>query len=215
MKLRLYHYWRSSSSWRVRLALAHKQVSVEYVAVSLLDGESESETHRAKNPLGFVPVLEFLDETDPNRRYLTESLAMIEWLEETRPERRLLPRDRFDRAVVRSLAEIVNSEIHPLQNLTTQLHYSDDPEKRKHWAQYWIQTGLDAYEKTASRYAGQFSFGDEMTLADVCLYPQLYNAKRFEVDVGQFPTLARILAHAEANVPEYAATHPSVFEPKN
>ncbi len=198
----------------MRLALARKQISVEYVAVSLLDGESESETHRARNPLGFVPVLEFLDEKDPNRRYLTESLPILEWLEETRSEHPLLPRDRFDRAIVRSLAEIVNSEIHPLQNLTTQLHYSDDPEKRKKWTQHWIQSGLEAYETISQRYAGNFSFGSEMTLADVCLYPQLYNAKRFEVNVDQFPTLARILAHAETNVPEYAETHPSVFEPK-
>ncbi|RYG64127.1 maleylacetoacetate isomerase [bacterium] len=215
MNLRLYHYWRSSSSWRVRLALAHKKVSAEMVAVSLLDGESESDSHRSRNPLGFVPVLEFLDETNPKKRYLAESLPMIEWLEETYPEYPLLPHDRYDRALVRSLAEIVNSEIHPLQNLTTQLHYSLDPEKRKEWAQHWISEGLRAYEKLASPGAGNFSFGDALTSADLCLYPQLYNAKRFEVSLEPFPTLERILKHAEANLPIYQKTHPSVYEPRS
>ncbi len=216
-RLRLYHYWRSTSSWRVRWALAFKGIPVEYVAVSLLDGESESEAHRTRNPFGYVPVLEFLDETDSKRRYLVESLPMIEFLEETHPENSVLPSNPRDRAHVRALAETINAGTQPLQNLTTQIAYSPDSEpssaeKRKAWAQLWIRQGLEAYEALAHARAGKFSFGDSLTLADFCLIPQCYNAIRNDVSFENYPTIARVYANA-IQTESYLASEPDRFKP--
>lgn len=214
MRLKLYHYWRSSSSWRVRWALAHKGIACEFQAVSLLNGESESAEHLARNPLGFVPVLEFLDEKDPSRRYLTESIAMIEWTEETKPSPSLFPRDPFLRAHARALAETVNAGTQPLQNLNTQYVHSDDPAKQKVWAQHWIRNGLAAYEKLAKPHAGKLSVGDELSVADLCLIPQCYNALRNEIALEDYPTVHRIYQHA-LSLPSYAASEPEKFKPEN
>src|SRR5688500_17347222 len=115
MKLKLYHYWRSSSSWRIRWALAHKAVACEYIPVSLLDGESESEEHLSRNPLGFVPVLEIV-RSGATPFYLSESMAILEWIEEMHPNPTLLPGDAYQRARIRQLAEIIASDTQPLQN---------------------------------------------------------------------------------------------------
>lgn len=215
--LRLYHYWRSTSSWRVRWALAHKGLNAEFVAVSLLDGESESDEHRARNPFGYVPVLEFLGETDPTRRYLVESLAIVEFLEECSPTNPLLPRDPRDRAHVRALAETINAGTQPLQNLTTlvELAPDSDPdhaEKRKAWAQLWIRRGFAAYEALARARAGKFSLGDSLTLADLCLVPQCYNAVRNDVSFEDYPTIARVYGNAILTA-GYAASEPERFKP--
>jgi maleylacetoacetate isomerase len=217
MKLRLYHYWRSTSSWRVRWALAHKGIEADLVAVNLLDGESESEAYLAKNPFGYVPVLEFLDEKDPALRYLTESLPIIEFINEEFPHSPLLPKSSRDRAHVRALAETINAGTQPLQNLTTQIEISPESEigfaeKRKAWAQLWIRRGFEAYETLASKRAGKFSFGDELTLADLCLIPQCYAAARNDVAIDTFPTVSKVYSEA-IKTEGYRLSEPSRFQP--
>lgn len=219
-KLRLYHYWRSSSSWRVRWGLALKGIPCEYVAVDLLSGESESPQHAARNPLGYVPVLEFLGGSlhgrsaeAPVRPFLAESMAILEWAEEVHPEPRLLAGDAFHRAWIRQLAEVINADTQPLQNLGPQyLHSSEDAGKRKAWAQHWIRNGLAAYESLVIHTAGKFSVGDAITLADLFLVPQCYNAERYEVPLDPYPTVKRI-SEAALATPEGRASHPDRYKP--
>ena len=180
---RLYHYWRSSSSWRVRWALAHKQIAFESVAVNLLASEQQSETFRQLNPNGYVPALAI------DGHLLTESVAIVEYLDETRPERPLRPADPYLRARMRQLVELVNADTQPLQNLNV-LHRLG--EVKKEWAQHYIARGLTAFEATlgalrAEGIGGPFCLGDALTLADAYLVPQLYNARRFEVALEGFP----------------------------
>jgi maleylacetoacetate isomerase len=211
MRLRLYHYWRSSSSWRVRWALTYKNIACEYVPVNLLSDEPESEAHLKRNPLGFIPVLEDLDHASP-LRYLSESTAIIEFLEEIQPEPRLLPKDPLQRARTRQLAEIINSGTQPLQNMNTFLLHSSDPEEQKRWNQHWIHRGLKAYETLVQETAGKFSMGDSLTYADLFLIPQCYNAKRFEVPLSQYPTVERIDS-AALKTESYQKSCPEVFQP--
>jgi maleylacetoacetate isomerase len=212
MKLKLYHYWRSSSSWRVRWALAHKGIEVEYIAVSLLNGESESPEHLARNPLGYVPVLEVL-ETGKKPARLFESIAILEWLEETYTERPLLPKDTWSRALVRQLVEIINAETQPLQNLPPQELHSQDPAEKKRWAQHWIRLGLQTYETIVRETAGVFSVGNSLTFADLCLVPQVYNAKRYDIDLSAYPTLLRICTEAEKTL-SWKQSEPEKFKPE-
>ena len=208
MKLKLYHYWRSSSSWRVRWALAIKNMPHELVHVNLLTGETESNEHLARNPLGYVPVL------DVNGEHLFESLAIIQFLEEKHPTPSVLGRtnDAMTRAKIWQLAEIVNASTQPLQNLTPQEMYSSDPEKRKAWAKFWNENGLQAFEKICSRTTGKFSVGDDLTLADLCLIPQCYNARRFDVDLSKYPNINRIFETAMRE-PSCIASAPEKFQP--
>lgn len=209
--LRLYHYWRSSSSWRVRWGLAFKGVQVEYVAVNLLSDEPENETHRTRNPLGYVPVLE--QSAGGTSQFLGESVAILEWLEETHPSPSLYPKDAWDKARVRQLCEIINSGTQPLQNLNALYLHSSDPEEQKKWARHWIVNGLTAYDRLASETAGKFSFGDSLTMADLFLVPQLYNAKRQELDIAKdFPRLQAIWDQA-ASTSSYQASEPERFKP--
>ena len=207
-KLTLFHYWRSSSSWRVRWALKMKKIDgVEYVAVNLLTGESESQTHLKRNPLGFVPVLQV------GEKFLVESVAIIEWLEELIPSPSLFPGNSYDRAQIRSLVEIVNAGTQPVQNLTVTDKITDDEEKRGDWNRFFIRRGLGAYQTLAERSAGKFSVGDQVTAADLFLVPQLYNAARNEIDVEkEFPLLHRIQSDAQKTA-EYAASNPDAFKP--
>lgn len=210
MKLKLYHYWRSSSSWRVRWALAHKGIAFDAVAVNLLTDEPDSPEHLARNPMGYVPALEI---TEAGRtRTLTESVAILEWLEETHPEPRLYPGDAWTRARIRQLVETINAGTQPLQNLNVNLHHSSDPAEQKRWAQFWIRKGLHAYETLARETAGAFSFGDAPTAADLFLVPQLYNARRQDVLPDEFPLLARI-QEAASKTPGYLASEPERFKP--
>lgn len=211
-RLRLFHYWRSTSSWRVRFALAAKGIEAEYVAVNLLDGLSESAEHLARNPMGYVPVLELLDTVTTGPRYLGESLAIIEWLDETFRAQPLLPSAPLLRARARQLAEIINAGTQPLVNLGVASRHSEDEGEQKAWNQYWISKGLDAYEALVRETAGRFSVGDTLTLADLCLIPQCYSAARNEVPLDPYPTIARI--HAEAGrQPAFQSSHPDRFKP--
>lgn len=198
MKCTLYHYWRSSSSWRVRWALAIKGVEYESVPVNLLAGEQGSVEHRARNPIGHVPTLVI------DGRCLSESVAIIEYLEEIVPDPPLYPRDPWARARVRQLVELVNSGIQPLQNLAVLRQHSSDPGVQQSWARYFNERGLAAYEALLAIVAaeqggpGRFSVGDTLTAADLFLVPQVYSARRFGVDVSRFPRVLAVEAAALA-----------------
>jgi maleylacetoacetate isomerase len=215
MKLKLYHYWRSSSSWRVRWALTHKGIPAEYIAISLLNGESESPEHLARNPLGYVPVLEVIEVIEEGKKaaHLFESIAIIEWLEETHPQNPLLPRDPWSRARARQLAEIINADTQPLQNLPPQELHSQDPAEKKRWAQHWIRLGLQTYETIVRETAGQFSIGNEISIADLCLVPQVYNAKRYDIDLSAYPIIQKICAEAE-KTEAWQQSEPERFKPE-
>jgi len=195
---RLYHYWRSSSSWRVRWALALKKIPCEYVSVNLLTDETDLPEQRARNPLGYVPVLEILEPTGlapltgGKPKYLTESLAIMEWLEELFPTPALLPADPYPRAKTRQLAETINAGTQPLQNPAVAQFHSPDPEKQKQWSLHWIRNGLAAYECLVQETAGEFSVGDTLSMADLCLIPQCYNALRQGILLSEFPRIDKI-----------------------
>ncbi|HMI85569.1 MAG TPA: maleylacetoacetate isomerase [Polyangiaceae bacterium] len=191
MKLVLYHYWRSSSSWRVRFALQHKALAYESKFVNLLKSEQLGDAHKQVSPMGVVPCL-LID-----GRPLTESMAICEYLEEVVPERPLLPRDPWQRAYVRQIAEHINAGIQPLQNLIVLERVSPDPEPRKAWVKFFNERGLQALEAMLegmekAGISGRYAVGDELTLADVFLVPQVFTALRFEVSLEPFPRAARI-----------------------
>lgn len=206
MNLTLHHYWRSTSSWRVRYALAYKKIEYKPVHVNLLDDETDKDPFRKLNPMGYVPVLEV------DGKLLTESVAIIEWLEELFPDPKLYPINSIEKAHCRALVETINAGIQPVQNLTVQEHYSDDPEERKKWAQYFIQRGLTAFEKHISSSAGRFCMGDSFTAADIFLVPQIYAALRNEVDLKQFAKAEKIYRHC-LEMPACQASHPDQFKP--
>jgi maleylacetoacetate isomerase len=209
-RYRLYHYWRSSSSWRVRLALDWKSIPFEPVAVGLLNGESEAPEHLRRNPAGFVPVLEIPGEKNP---FLGESLAIIQYLEAVHPEcPTLLPGSPLDRARIWALAEVVNAGIQPIQNIPVMERHSSDPGEQKAWARDFIGRGLAVYEKLCRETAGKFSVGDAFSLADACLIPQIYNAQRYEVDLSAFPVLSAVDERCRA-LAVYESSHPDRYKP--
>jgi maleylpyruvate isomerase len=191
MRLALYSYWRSSSSWRVRVGLGLKGLAWEYRAVDLRAGAQRSSDHRARSPTGQVPVLEV--EEGGATRHLVQSMAILEWLDERFPSPPLLPADPEGRARVRALAEHVNSGIQPFQNAATLAWLrGEEPGLEARWVKHWLATGLGALEVAAREGAGRFCHGDTVTLADLYLVPQLYGARRFGVDLAPFPTLLRV-----------------------
>jgi len=209
MKLVLYDYYRSSASYRVRIALNLKGAEYERVPVNLLDGEQTADAYRARNPQGFVPMLE----ADGKR--LTQSLAIISWLDAVMPDPLLLPADPGERAHVLALALAIAADIHPLNNLRVLKRLSGlglDQDVRDDWYRHWIREGFDALEALAAPRAGRHLFGDDVTLADVCLVPQMYNARRFDVALDAYPTLAGADAAAAA-LPAFAAAHPDKVAP--
>lgn len=200
--MRLYGYWRSSSSWRVRIALHFKGVAYENVPVNLLEGEQHGEAHRRVNALRQVPALELDD-----GRVLTQSLAILEWLEETRPSPPLLPDDPWDRAQARRLAEIVNAGIQPIQNFAVLRQLEGLGVDPRSWSASFIARGLSALEAAAEETAGAFLVGDRPSFADVCLVPQLYNARRFEVALERYARLLDVEARA-LELEAFRAAHP-------
>lgn len=205
--MRLYSYWRSSSAWRVRIGLALKDLPYEYVPVDLLAQEQFDPAYQARNPMGQVPVLEVQEHGYTVR--LAQSMAILEWLEERHPQRPLLPRDLDGRARVRTLAEHVNSGIQPLQNAIVLRTLREKlPGYEKEWAALWIRRGLEALERALQDdETGRFCHGDAPGLADCYLVPQLYNARRFGLDLAPYPTL-RGIDEACAALPEFQAAHP-------
>jgi maleylpyruvate isomerase len=183
VKLALHSYWRSTSSQRVRIGLGCKQLAYDYVAVNLLHGEQLDEAYRAKNGMAQVPLLE-ITEDDGTRIALAQSLPILEYLEERWPEPPLLPRDRYLRAKARGLAEIVNAGIQPLQNMATMQQVKQLGGDGVAWARPFIARGLAAFARVAEETAGAFCVGDTPTIADCYLVPQLYAARRYQVELG-------------------------------
>lgn len=189
--LQLYTYFRSSASFRVRIALNLKGLPWEPKVVWLPSNEQCADPFRAVNPQGFVPLL-----VDGEQR-LAQSLAIIEYLDETKPGPRLLPGDALGRARVRSLSLLVAAEIHPLNNLRVLNYLRDavraDPETIAGWYRHWCDEGLAALESMlADGATGRFCHGDEPTMADVCLVPQIFNARRFDTKVERYARVMRI-----------------------
>jgi maleylacetoacetate isomerase len=206
--MKLYDYFRSSAAYRVRIALSLKGVAPERAFVHLRRGAQRADEYLAMNPQGLVPSL-VTDAGD----VLTQSLAIIEWLEETYPQPPLLPSDAAGRARVRSLALAIACDIHPLNNLRV-LNYltgtlGATDAQRDGWCRYWCDVGLEALETRLARggVTGAFCHGTAPTIADVCLVPQLANARRVALDLAPYPTLLRIESACIA-LPAFAAAAP-------
>mmetsp|Transcript_20343 Transcript_20343/g.34715 ORF Transcript_20343/g.34715 Transcript_20343/m.34715 type:complete len:215 (+) Transcript_20343:49-693(+) len=201
----LHSYWRSSCSWRVRIALAHKKIKYQYKAVHLLNdgGEQFKPDYVKLNPSKEVPTLEI------DGHAICQSVAILEYLEETRPENPLLPTNPIEKAKVRQLVNIVASDTQPVQNLRVLLYAMSKGADKLEWGKHWITKGFEAFEQVVASTAGQYCVGDQVTLADVALVPQVYNANRFGVDMSQFPTINRIHAALE-ELDAFKAAHPDV-----
>jgi maleylacetoacetate isomerase len=186
----LYTYWRSSAAYRVRIALGLKGLDYASKAVDLRTGAQKGVGFKLLNPQGFVPYL--ID----GEAGLNQSLAIIEWLDETYPEPPLLPSDALARARVRAAALTIACDIHPLNNLRV-LRYLNGPLGQEQdvlddWSQHWISEGFASLEEIAEGSPGPYLFGDAPTMADVCLVPQMYNARRVRTDLTPFPRLVEI-----------------------
>lgn len=201
----LYDYYRSSAAYRVRIALNLKGVDYESRAVNLAEAEQKSDDYHALNPQGLVPMLEI----DGHR--LTQSLAIIVYLDQAFPDPPLVPRDPADGAHVRAMALAVACDIHPLNNLRVLKYLKNElgtsQQQVDGWYAHWIMEGLSALEAKAKIGSGRFLFGDEPTIADVCLVPQLYNARRFDVPLENYPTLLGADKNAR-ELDAFAAAHP-------
>ncbi len=205
----LHDYFRSSAAYRVRIALNLKGVEYDSHPVDLRSGDQKSTSYKALNPQGFVPMLEI----DDHR--LTQSLAIIAYLDQTRSTPPLLPTDPKDQAHVRAMALMVACDIHPLNNLRVLKYLAgalQQPEAaRDKWYAHWITEGFEALEAMAKARAGSFLFGNAPTMADVCLVPQMYNARRYSVPLDPYPTLLRAEASA-SGLAAFADAHPDQVE---
>ncbi|XP_078593262.1 uncharacterized protein LOC144871567 isoform X2 [Branchiostoma floridae x Branchiostoma japonicum] len=197
----LYSYFRSSCAWRVRIALNLKGIEYDQAPVHLIKdgGQQNSEEYKQKNPMAQVPTL-IID-----GHKLTQSMAILEYLEETRPDPPLLPKDPATRAKVRMIAETVNAGIQPIQNLSVLQKVGD--EKKMEWGHYWIDRGFTALETVLGETAGKYCVGDQVTMADLCLVPQLYNATRNKVNMDKFPVISAIIKGC-SELESFQAAHP-------
>ena len=204
--MKLYTYWRSSAAWRVRIALALKSVNYDAVPISLIadGGQQHSAEFDTLNPQHLVPTLVLDDGTA-----LTQSLAIIDWLEAEYPLPALLPKGAIVRAKIIAAAHVVAMDIHPINNLrvlkTLTDQFGADADAKTKWMQHWMKSGFDALNEMLS--AGPFAFGDQPTLADVCLIPQLYNARRWGMDLNAWPKLITIEKSCRA-LPAFSSTAP-------
>ena len=196
--MKLYGYFRSSAAYRVRIALQLKGLDYEYAAIHLVKGEQRAESYRALNPQQLVPALA------DGEAIVTQSLAIIEYLDERHPQPPLLPASPAGRARVRSIALAIACDIHPLNNLRVLRYLTRtlgvDEAAKDAWHRHWIDTGLAALEAqlAADAATGSCCHGDHPTLADICLVPQLANARRTNIPLDPYPTLTRIDAHCRA-----------------
>jgi maleylpyruvate isomerase len=209
--VKLWSYWRSSASWRVRIALGWKGLAYEYEPVHLLrdGGDQYRPGYQDVNPFSQVPTLE-LDERGPDGgpRRIAQSMAILAYLEERFPAPPLLPADPYLRARARMLAEIVNAGIQPLQNTPVLRQVKEVlGGDEQAWGRHFVARGLAALERSAAETVGTFLVGDQPSIADVCLVPQLYSARRFGVTVEDFPTLLRVEAACEP-LPAFALARP-------
>ncbi len=207
--LKLYSYFRSSASFRVRIALELKGLSYDYVPVHLIKegGQQLKPEFRAVNPDGLVPALA------DGEHVLQQSLAIIEYLDEVHPEPKLLPGTALDRAYVRGLAQEIACEIHPLNNLRVLKYLKHTvgvtEEVKDAWYRHWIELGFASLQANLERNgkAGRFCFGDTPTLADLCLVPQVFNAQRFNIDVTRYPAIAKVFESCMA-LPAFQKAEP-------
>ena len=205
----LYDYWRSSACYRVRIALNLKGVAYEAAPVNLLADEQMADAYKDENPQGLVPALAI------GGRVLTQSLAIVEWLDATYAEPKLIPADPDDRAHVMAMALAIACDIHPVNNLRVLKYLARlgiDQGARDEWYRHWIAEGFAGLEALAAPRAGRFLFGDAPSLADICLVPQMYNARRLETPIDAYPTLLRADAAATA-LDAFAAAHPDRVAP--
>jgi maleylacetoacetate isomerase len=207
--MKLYQGWHSSASWRVRWALAIKQLTYESVWLDIAAGE-HLHVLAGRNPLLTVPTLELAPGD-----VLSESVAIIEWLDEVYRSPPLLPGDARERARVRELVQLVNADIHPLQNTIVRRAISPEADTQRAWCARWIERGLRAYEAQLALHGGPFSVGDQLTMAELFLVPQVQNAKRFGVELTACPRVEALfrvclaLAEAQATHPRQAAEEAS------
>ncbi len=207
MSLTLYDYWRSSAAYRVRIALNLKSLKYDSVPVSLIKGEQNTATYRAQNPQGLVPMLA----SDKGR--FSQSLAIIEYLNEIHPTPPLLPSDPEARALARGMAHIIASDIHPINNLRVQQYLARQlgasEVQKTAWIQHWMAEGFAALETLVKQSGSgrEFCLGGTPTMADICLIPQMYNARRFKLDLNPYPTLVAIDVHCSA-IKAFAAAQP-------
>jgi maleylacetoacetate isomerase len=204
----LYDYFRSSAAYRVRIALNLKGLAYERRDVKLLENQQRSPAHLARNPQGLVPALEV------DGKVITQSLAIIEWLDARHPEPLLIPADPDARAAAIARALVVAADIHPLNNLRVMRRLKDmgvDEAGRDEWTRHWIAEGFTALEAMAGD--GPFLGGDASGVADLFLVPQMYNARRFDTPLTDFPRLVAIDAACTA-LPAFAAAHPDAVAPK-
>ncbi len=206
----LYDYWRSSAAYRVRIALNLKQIAYDSVAIDLTSAAQRSPEHFARNPQGLVPAL------DIGGVMLTQSLAIIDYLDTLEPTPRLLPADPLARAHVMARALSIVADLHPITNLRVLNRLTEqfdaNQAARETWYAHWVETGLTALEAMCAGRSGPFLGGDSPDLADVCLVPQLYNARRFAVPLERFPRLVAADS-AAAGVPAFADAHPDRVKP--
>lgn len=202
----LFDYWRSSAAYRVRIALNLKRINPKQVSVQLPLGEQTRDEHRARNPAGLVPVWREADGFT-----LAQSLAIIDYLDEIYPDPPLLPNDPRQKAVCREIAYTIACDIHPIGNLRVleklTADYGAGPGARAAWNWHWIGIGFGAIEARLATIAGRHSAGDQITLADICLVPQVYNARRFGLDLAPYPRIVAADAAAREE-PAFAAAAP-------
>lgn len=203
--MKLYDYSKSSASYRVRIALNLKGLAYQSQTVSLLDGDQRGDNYLALNPSGLVPAL--ID----NGKVLTQSLAIIEYLEEAYPSPSILPADPVTRARCRAIALDIACDIHPLNNLRVLKHLTGtmghSEEEKLDWYLHWLRLGLAAVEKKVESHQTTFCCDEIPTLADICLIPQLFNARRFSLDLTPYPTLKEIEQRCQA-LSAFEQAHP-------
>lgn len=206
--MKLYNYFRSSASFRVRIALALKGLPYTYVPVHLAKGEHHQAAYAELAVEGLVPLLELADGTR-----LSQSLAIIEYLDELHPEPALVPRDAINRARVRALAQSIACEIHPVNNLRVLKYLSRelkvDEDAKNTWYRHWVRTGLESFERQLQQLpAGRYCFGDSPSLADCCLVPQIFNGQRFNTPLDGLPRTMAVFDACMA-LPAFQQAQPS------
>ncbi|MCI5061100.1 MAG: maleylacetoacetate isomerase [Alphaproteobacteria bacterium] len=191
--IQLYDYFRSSASYRVRVALYLKNLEFQIHSVDLVTGEQRAEEYTAQNPQGLVPTLVDGDVS------LSQSMAIIEYLDDKYGAPKLVEGSAEDKAYIRQMAQIIACDTHPLNNLCVWKDYvgkklGADESQMQEWYAHWITKGLSSYEEMLKKHgrAGKFTLGDQPSLADLCLIPQIYNARRFNVDLGAYPKILEI-----------------------